>query len=130
MPEYDPRIRTRQISLLTAVSLFFAQSGIHGINKKPAIPDRLALQSVSIHDRKDIVLFQFHFPVQEFLNVEGVALIKIGRVFVVRVLGQIIFIGQKWPDTAQLKDALAAVQYGKLIDGSEIMTGLLIICAV
>ena len=87
MPECEPHIRTREISLLTAVGLFFAQPGIQGINKKPAIPDRLASQSVSIHDRKDIVLFQFHFPVREFLNVEGVALIEIGRVFVVRVLG-------------------------------------------
>ena len=68
--------------------------------------------------------------IEKRLDAERVFLISTGSELVVRMLGQIIFIGQKWPDTAQLKDALAAVQYGKLIDGSEIMTGLLIICAV
>ena len=95
-------------------------SGIQGIRKKPALLDRLSLQSVSIYDGKDIALFQFHFPVQELLNVEGVALIVIRCVLVVWVLGQIIFVGQKGTDAAQLEDALATIQHRKLIDGREI----------
>ena len=31
---------------------------------------------------------------------------------IVRVLGQIVFVGQEGPDTSQLQDALAAVQNG------------------
>ena len=58
--------------------------------------------------------------IQELLDVEGQFLVIIGCVFVVRVLGQIIFVGQEGPDTSQLQDALAAIQDGQLIPAHEL----------
>ena len=46
---------------------------------------------------------------QVLLNVEGEFLIIIGGVFVVRVLGQIVFIRQEGTNASQLKDTFAAV---------------------
>ncbi|MFQ7107289.1 MAG: hypothetical protein ACLRQ4_19120, partial [Neglectibacter timonensis] len=43
-----------------------------------------------------------------------------GCVFVIRVLGQIVFVGQEGPDTTQLQDALAAIQDSQLIPAHEL----------
>lgn len=63
--------------------------------------------------------------IQELLDVEGQFLVIIGCVFVVRVLGQIVFVGQEGPDTSQLQDALAAIQDSQLIPAHELLAQLL-----
>ena len=47
--------------------------------------------ALNLHHIKDLILLQLHTPVQVFLDVEGVFLIKVSCVFEVRVLGQVIF---------------------------------------
>ena len=57
---------------------------------------------------------------QVLLNVEGEFLIIIGGVFVVRVLGQIVFIRQEGTDASQLQDAFAAVHNSQFITTHEL----------
>ena len=57
----------------------------------------------------------FFFSIQELLDIEGVLGVIIGGVLVVRVLGQVVLVAQKWADTAQLQDALATIPNSKLI---------------
>ena len=58
--------------------------------------------------------------IQELRDVKGQFLVIIGCIFVVRVLSQIVFVGQERPDTSQLQDALAAIQDGQLIPAHEL----------
>lgn len=57
---------------------------------------------------------------QVLLDVEGEFLIMIGGVFVVRVLGQIVFIRQERANTSQLQDAFAAVHNSQFITAHEL----------
>ena len=57
----------------------------------------------------------FFFSVQEPLDIEGVLGVIIGGVLVVRVLGQVVLVAQKWAHTTKLQDALAAIQNCQLI---------------
>ena len=57
----------------------------------------------------------FFFSVQELLDIEGVLGVIIGGVLVVRVLGQVVLVAQKWAHTTKLQDALAAIQNCQLI---------------
>lgn len=57
---------------------------------------------------------------QVLLNVEGEFLIIIGGVFVVRVLGQIVFIRQEGTNASQLKDTFAAVHNSQFITTHEL----------
>ena len=54
-------------------------------------------------------------PVEIFFDVKHVLLIIVAGQLIVWVLGQVILVGQKGPDAAQLQDALAAVHDGQLI---------------
>ena len=77
-----------------------------------------------------IIRVEFHPPVQVLLNVEGVFLIKICCVLVVRVLCKVIFIRAERPDTAKLEDAFPAVQDSKLVPAHQLFPKLLVVCAV
>lgn len=57
----------------------------------------------------------FFFSIQELLDIEGVLGVIIGGVLVVRVLGQVVLVAQKWAHTTKLQDALAAIQNCQLI---------------
>lgn len=62
--------------------------------------------------------------IQVLLNVEGEFLIIIGGVFVVRVLGQIVFVRQEGTDASQLQDAFAAVHNSQFITAHELFATL------
>ena len=57
--------------------------------------------------------------VQELLDIERVLGVIIGCVFVVRMLREVILVAQKWAHTAQLEDALAAIQHRQFIPAHE-----------
>jgi len=57
----------------------------------------------------------FFFSIQELLDIEGVLGVIIGGVLVVRVLGQVVLVAQKWAHATKLQDALAAIQNCQLI---------------
>ena len=67
---------------------------------------------------------------QEFFNVKGVLFVIIRQIFIVRVLGNIVLVGEKRPDAAYLQKTLAAVHDGQFINGHQILTQLLIILTV
>ena len=46
------------------------------------------------------------------------------------MLGQIVLVAQKWADTAQLQDALSAVQHGQFVHSGKVLAQLLIVQAV
>ena len=54
-----------------------------------------------VHDAS-LVRFQLEPVGQETLYVQFVSLVKVGCILVVGVLGNIVFIGQKWADTPKL----------------------------
>ena len=63
----------------------------------------------------DLVGLEFEPGGQERLNVEGVLGVRVGCVFEIGVLGDVVLIRKERPHTAQLEDALAAVHDGQLI---------------
>ena len=63
----------------------------------------------------DCVRFQTEAVGQETLYVQFVSLVKIGCVLIVGVLGDVVFVGQKWANPSELKDTLAAVHDSQLI---------------
>ena len=58
--------------------------------------------ALGFHHIKDLILLQLHPPIQVFLDVEGVFLIKVSCVLEVRMLGQVILIREERPDTPEL----------------------------
>ena len=52
---------------------------------------------------------------EKLLDVEHIFLVVITSQLIVGMLGQVILVGQKGPDAAQLQDALAAIHNGQLI---------------
>ena len=74
---------------------------------------------ISLHHFILFAGLQLHPVIEELLDIEGVTLIKVIRIFVVRMLGQIIFIRQKWPHAAQLQHTFAAVQDRDLITAHQ-----------
>ena len=68
--------------------------------------------------------------VEILLDVKYVLLIVVPGQLIVGVLGQIVLVGEKRPDTAQLQDALAAVHDGQFIPAHEFMAGFLVRCAI
>ena len=62
-----------------------------------------------------LVRFQLEPAGQETLYVQFVSLVKIGCVLIVGVLGDVVFVGQKWANPSELKDTLAAVHDSQLI---------------
>ena len=72
----------------------------------------------------------FFFSIQELLDIEGVLGVIIGGVLVVRVLGQVVLVAQKWAHTTKLQDALAAIQNCQLIPAHKFVTEFLIVGAI
>ena len=64
---------------------------------------------------------------QETLYVQFVSLVKIGCVLIVGVLGNIVFIGQKWANSSELQDTLAAVHDGQLVLAHKLLAQFLIV---
>ena len=67
--------------------------------------------------------------VKKLLNVKEVLLVVISGQLVIGVLGQIILVGQKGPDAAQLQDTLAAVHNSQFVPAHKLVTRLLVRCA-
>ena len=63
-------------------------------------------------------------------DVEGVLRVGVGEVFVVGVLRDVVLIRQKRAQTADLEDALAAVEGGKVVHAHELAPELLVVQAV
>ena len=52
---------------------------------------------------------------QVAFHIESVLLIKVRQFFVPLMLGNVEFVAQEWPDTAQLQDTLAAIHDRKFV---------------
>ena len=52
---------------------------------------------------------------QVAFHIESVLLIKVRQFFVPLMLGDVEFVAQEWPDTAQLQDTLAAIHDRKFV---------------
>ena len=77
-----------------------------------------------------LIFFKLQPMLQVFLHVEGVTLIEIRCELIVRVLRDVVFVREKWTDTAKLEDTLASVQHGQLVNAHQLLAELLIIKAV
>ena len=75
----------------------------------------------------DFVRFQSEVVGQETLYVQFVSLVKIGCVLIVGVLGNIVFIGQKWANSSELQYALAAVHDSQFILAHKLLAQFLIV---
>ena len=81
----------------------------------------------------DVVHFvrlYFEPGVQKLSNVESVSLVVIGQILVIRMLRDVVFIGEERPHAPKLEDALASVEDGKLIHRHKLLARLLVIDAV
>ena len=67
---------------------------------------------------------------QIFFNIQSIFRIIVGSQLVVGVLRQVILVGKEWAHTAQLQNALAAIQNSKLIPAHKFMTEFLIVGAI
>lgn len=63
-------------------------------------------------------------------DVEGVLRVGVGEVFVVGMLRYVVLIRQKRAQAADLEDALAAVEGGKVVHAHELAPELLVVQAV
>ena len=72
-------------------------------------------ERISIHHNKRIAGVDFYFRVKIFFNIKRIFGVVVGGQFIVRMLGQIVLFTQKGAHTAQLQDALSAIQHSKLI---------------
>ena len=64
---------------------------------------------------KGVCLFQFQAVFQVLFDVELICLVIIRQLFVSGMFGDIILIGEEWPDATHLQDALSAVHDGKFV---------------
>ena len=72
-------------------------------------------ERISIHHNKRIAGVDFYFRVKIFFNIKRIFGVVVGGQFIVWMLGQIVLFTQKGAHTAQLQDALSAIQHSKLI---------------
>jgi len=63
-------------------------------------------------------------------DVEGVLRVGVGEVFVVRMLRYVVLVAQERAKAADLEDALAAVEGGKVVHAHELAPELLVVQAV
>ena len=61
-------------------------------------------------------------------HIESVLLIEVRQFLVPLMLGNVEFVAQEWPDSAQLQDALAAIHDRKLVPAHKLLSGLLVGC--
>ena len=59
-------------------------------------------ERISVHHDELITGVDFCFSVQMFFNIEGIFGVVVRGQLVVGVLGQIVFVAQKWANTSQL----------------------------
>ena len=59
---------------------------------------------------------------QVAFHIESVLLIKVRQFFVPLMLGNVEFVAQEWPDSAQLQDALAAIHDRKFVPAHKLFT--------
>ena len=85
---------------------------------------------IGLYYTVDVRRFQFQAVIEILLDVKHIFLVVVPCQLIVGVLCQVILVGQKGPDAAQLEDALAAVHDGQLIPAHELVTRLLIRCAI
>ena len=64
------------------------------------------------------------------LYVQGVFLVKVGCIFVIGMLGDVVLVGQERANTPQLQDTLAAVHDCQLILAHKLPAQLLVIQTV
>ena len=72
-------------------------------------------ERISVHHDELITRVDLFFSVQIFFNIEGVFWVVVRGQLVIGMLGQVVFVAQKWAYTPQLQDALAAVQHRQFI---------------
>ena len=63
-------------------------------------------------------------------DVKGVSLVGVGEVFVVGMLRYVVLVAQEGAQAADLEDALAAVEGGKVVHAHELAPELLVVQAV
>ena len=66
---------------------------------------------------------------QVAFHIKSVLFIKVRKLLVPLMLGNVEFIAQEWPDTAQLQDALAAIHDRKFVPAHKLFSCLLVRCA-
>ena len=71
---------------------------------------------------------QPEFVLQIAFYIESILLIKVRKLLVPLMLGNVEFVAQEWPDSAQLQDALAAIHDRKLVPAHKLLSGLLVGC--
>ena len=85
---------------------------------------------VGVHHIVHVRRFEFEAAVKKLFDVKKILLVVVAGQFIVGVLGQVVLVGQKRPDAAELQNALTTVHDGKLVPAHEFVTGLLVRCAV
>ena len=75
----------------------------------------------------DLIGLEFQPSRQKRLNIKGVFGVRIGCVFEIGVLGDVVLIRKEGPHTAQLEDALAAVHDGQLVLAHQLFPQFLIV---
>ena len=65
---------------------------------------------------------QPEFVLQVAFYIESVLLIEVRQFFVSLMLGNVEFIAQEWPDTAQLQDTFAAIHDRKFVPAHKLFT--------
>ena len=65
---------------------------------------------------------QPEFMLQIAFHIKSVLLIEVRQFFVSLMLGNVEFIAQEWPDTAQLQDTFAAIHDRKFVPAHKLFT--------
>ena len=71
---------------------------------------------------------QPEFVLQVAFYIESVLLIEVRQFFVPLMLGNVEFVAEEWPDTAQLQDTLAAIHDRKFVPAHKFLASLLVGC--
>ena len=72
----------------------------------------------------------YQFPTAVFLNIESIALVKIGEQLVFWMLRDVVFITEKRSHASELQNTLAAIHDGDLVLRHKLLAGLLVIQAI
>ena len=64
--------------------------------------------------------FEFQAVIEKLLDIEHIFLVVVAGQLVVGMLSQIVLVGEKRPNTAQLQDALAAIHDSQLIPAHKL----------
>ena len=78
----------------------------------------------------DLICFRNEPCGQILFNIKGVPGVRVQKIFIVGVSGDVVLIREEGTHTAKLQDALAPVQNRQLVDGDKLFSELLIVQAV